>query len=119
MEGRDYSRLLAWRRAMALAIDVCRATGEPAFRREWSLRDQLRRAAISVPSNIAEGNERGSDKDGVRFFYYAKGSLAELATQARIVDAIGLLPANKADGWIEESRTISRMLAGLISSRLK
>jgi four helix bundle protein len=119
MDSRDYSNLLAWRRAMHLAIDVCRTTGGPAFRREWSLRDQLRRAAISVPSNIAEGNERGSDKDCVRFLYFAKGSLAELATQARIVAAIGLLPADKTHVWLEESRTISRMVAGLISHRSK
>jgi four helix bundle protein len=119
MESRDYSHLLAWRRGIHLAVDVCRTTAGPAFRREWSLRDQLRRAAISVPSNIAEGNERGSDKDCVRFLYFAKGSLAELATQARIVAAIGLLPAGKANAWVAESRIISRMVAGLISYRSK
>jgi four helix bundle protein len=79
----------------------------------------MRRAAISVPSNIAEGNERGSDRDGARFFYFARGSLAELSTQADIASAIGLLEGELAKQWIRECDELGRMLAALIRSRLR
>ena len=91
MESRDYRNLDVWQRSRDLAVEVCKATMAPEFRREWAFRDQMRRAALSVPSNIAEGNERGSDRDGIRFLYFAKGSLAELSTQCEIASAIGLL----------------------------
>jgi four helix bundle protein len=82
------------------------------------LRDQIRRAAISVPSNIAEGNERGSDRDCARFFYFARGSLAELSTQADIACAIGLLDQQRAEDWMRECDQLGRMLAALIRRRL-
>ena len=81
MEAWNYRRLLVWQLAHDLAIDVFSGTAGDAFKRDWSLRDQIRRSALSVPSNIAEGNQRGSDKDCVRFLFIAKGSLAEFSTQ--------------------------------------
>ena len=119
MGTRAYHQLLVWRRGRALAIEVGREANSPAFRRDWSLRDQMRRAAIGVPSNIAEGNERGSDRDGARFFYYARGSLAELATQADIAQAIELLDKNLAAQWIAECDQLGRMLARLIRFRFE
>jgi len=77
----------------------------------------MRRAAISVPSNIAEGNERSSDRDGNRFLYYARGSLAELSTQADIASAIGLVDPLLAEEWSRECDELARMLAKLIQSR--
>jgi four helix bundle protein len=119
METRDYRNLIVWRRARALAIAVCRATGQGAFRREWGFRDQMRRSAISAPSNIAEGNERGSDRDCARFLYFARGSLAELSTQVDIASAIGLLDEPVAQQWIRECDEIGRMLAALIRRRIR
>ena len=118
MDTRDYRNLFVWQRARALAVAVCRATGQDSFRRELGFRDQMRRAAISVPSNIAEGNERGSDRDCARFFYFAKGSLAELATQADIACAIGLLDHGLGAQWIAECDALGRMLGAIIRSRL-
>jgi four helix bundle protein len=100
-----------------LAIDVCRATADEAFRRDWGLRDQLRRAAISVPSNIAEGNERGSDRDAVRFFFFARGSLAELATQADIAAELGMLQTERGRPWMQECDELGKMLTRLIQAR--
>src|SRR5450432_4866889 len=114
MGARGYRNLLVWRRARALAIEVFHATAQPPFQREWGLRDQMRRAAISVPSNIAEGNERGSDRDCARFLYFARGSLAELSTQADIAREIGLLAGPVADQWIGECDELARILAALI-----
>ena len=118
MATRGYRELLVWQRARLLAVEVCKATNADAFRRDWGFRDQMRRAAISVPSNIAEGNERGSDRDGCRFLYHARGSLAELSTQADIAGTIGLLDSSLAVQWSIECDELARMLAKLIRSRL-
>jgi four helix bundle protein len=68
-----------------------KVTQAAPFSRDFGLRDQIRRAAVSIASNIAEGDERGSNKDAVRFLYMAKGSLAELETQIDIAHRIGYL----------------------------
>ena len=117
MDSRFYRNLLAWQRSRDLAIDVFRVTQADALRREWAFRDQIRRAAISVPSNIAEGNERGSDRDCARFFYIARGSLAELSTQAEIGAAVNLLAPEAAARWQQQCDEIARMLASLIRHR--
>jgi four helix bundle protein len=119
MASRDYRNLIVWKRARALAVHVCSITNGGGFRRDWGFRDQMRRAAISVPSNIAEGNERGSERDGARFFYYARGSLAELSTQADIAKAVGLLEPSIAAGWIAECDELARMLSKLIRFRIE
>ena len=112
-----YRSLEVWRRARDLAIEVCRETAKENFRRDWALRDQLRRSAVSVPSNIAEGSERGSNRDSIRFFLFARGSLAELATQSEIAGAIGLLPMSSSERWLRESAALARMLTRLILAR--
>jgi four helix bundle protein len=78
----------------------------------------MRRAAISVPSNIAEGNERGSDRDCARFLYFARGSLAELSTQIDIAHEIGLLDAPVSERWMRECEELARIVAALIRRRL-
>jgi four helix bundle protein len=118
MGFQDYRRLHVWRRARLLAIDVCKATNGPAFRRDWGFRDQIRRAALSVPSNIAEGNERGSDRDASRFLYFSRGSLAELSTQVGIASEIGLLDPLLAARWTKECDELGRMLRKLIEARM-
>src|SRR5262245_25957157 len=109
-----YRDLHVWRRARSLAIDVFRVTSGSSFRREFGLRDQMRRAAVSIPSNIAEGHDRGSHRDSVRFLFYARGSLAELATQADIADAVGFLEPGVCRRWLDECSELARMLAALI-----
>ena len=114
-----YTELLAWKRARSLAIDIFRVTREAAFRRDWALRDQLRRSALSVPSNIAEGNERGSDRDCTRFLYFARGSLAELCTQVDIAREVGMLEPQVAAKWMDECDQLGRMVMALIRHRSK
>ena len=67
-----YRSLVVWQKAKALAVEVYLLTEQETIKRDFSLVDQLRRSAVSVPSNIAEGDERKSDKDSVRFFHIAK-----------------------------------------------
>ena len=117
MKSRAFQNLLVWQRARALSIEVYRASAGSSFRMDWTLRDQMRRSAISVPSNIAEGNERGSDRDAARFFCIARGSLAELTTQVDIASELGMLEPEQARRWIIESDELARMLAALISRR--
>jgi four helix bundle protein len=79
----------------------------------------MRRSAVSVPSNIAEGDERDTDKDAIRFFYMAKGSLAELRTQIEISHQIGYLEENIFKDLDEKAVVIGKMLGSLIKSRSK
>ncbi len=83
------------------------------------MRDQMRRSAVSVPSNIAEGDERSSDAESTRFFFIAKGSLAELRTQLRIAREIGYLTDAKFNEIDSECLEINKMLWGLIKARKK
>ena len=86
-----FQDLKVWQRAKDLAVYIYRLTSEGAFLKDYGLRDQMRRAAVSIPSNIAEGDELGTDKQSVRYFYTAKGSSAELLTQAIIASEVGYL----------------------------
>ena len=84
--------------------------------RDFGFKDQICRAALSVPSNIAEGYERDSPGDFIRFLNIAKGSVGELRTQVYIAREIGYLDEFQAQGFLEKSKEISAMLAGLIKS---
>ncbi len=79
-----FRELKVWQRGKDLAVFIYKLTDHGIFSRDYGLRDQIRRAAISIPSNIAEGDELSTDKQSIRFFYTAKGSSAEILTQAII-----------------------------------
>lgn len=108
----DFERLEVWQKARTLTVDVYRGF---AGCRDYGFRDQITRSALSIPSNIAEGMERGSERDKCRFLWIAKGSCAELRTQILAGADIGYITPSDADHWLEESTRISRMLTGLIS----
>ena len=117
MERGGYRSLVVWQRSRELAISVFRQSAHGPLSREWGLRDQLRRSAVSVPSNIAEGAARGTNQDCVRFLWIAKGSLAELATQVDIAENVDLLDPEISKRWQLECRGISGMLRRLIDTR--
>jgi four helix bundle protein len=117
--GKGFKELFVWQKARDLAIDVYKITTHGSFKRDYGLTDQLRRSAVSVPSNIAEGDERDTDKDAIRFFYMAKGSLAELRTQLDISNQIDYLEGNRFRELDEKAVTIGRMLGSLIKARSK
>ena len=114
-----FQDLKVWQRAKDLAVFLYKLTAKGAFIKDYSLRDQVRRAAVSIPSNIAEGDELGTDRQAVRLFYIAKGSSAELLTQSIIAYEIGYLSGQDFDHIKSECRAISRMLAKLIQARSK
>ena len=98
-----------WQRAKDLAVYSYKLTGKEPFAKDFSLRDQIRRAAVSIPNNIAEGDDLGSNKQAIRHFYIATGSAAEVLTQAIIALEIGYID-NKSFEYIQNERSaISEM----------
>ena len=87
----NYKELDVWKDSKLLAIEIYYTTSRGLFEKDYSFKDQIRRAAISIPSNIAEGDESGFNKLGIRHFYHAKASLAEVETQLEIAYGIGYL----------------------------
>jgi four helix bundle protein len=115
--GKGFKELLVWQKARDLAVEIYKISQPGPFRSDFGLRDQLRRAAVSVPSNIAEGDERDTDKDAIRFLYMAKGSLAELRTQIEIARRIDYLSEEVFQGLEERAVIIGKMLGSLIKAR--
>lgn len=117
--GKGFKELLVWQKSRDLAVEVYQITQENPWKRDYGLTDQVRRSAVSVPSNIAEGDERDSDKEAIRFFYISKGSLAELRTQLDIAHKIEYLPSDTFQNLDSKAKTIAKMLGGLIKARAK
>ena len=113
----NFQRLTVWQKSKDLAVLIYSISNDGAFARDFGLRDQIRRSAVSVPSNIAEGNERETDKEAIRFFYIARGSAAELLTQMIISAEIGYVSRELFANIEERCLEISRMLSKLISAR--
>jgi four helix bundle protein len=106
-----FEELDVWKRSARLSADLYRSL---ASLKDYGFRDQITRAGLSVPSNIAEGYERGSDKEMANFLNYAKGSAGELRTQIYIGMEINYIDHDSAKRWLQEIEEISKMLHGLI-----
>ena len=115
----NFTELKVWQRSNKLAVDIYKLTNQGSFVKDYGLRDQIRRAAVSVPSNIAEGDELKTNKQSIQFFYLAKGSVAEVLTQAIISFEIGYINHDEFDQIQEECTAISSMLSRLILVRSK
>ena len=119
MGTEGYRDLRVWQRAKDLAVTIYKLTSSGPLARVFGLRDQIQRSAVSIPSNIAEGDERDTNKDSVRFLYIAKGSLAELRTQLEIARDIGALDPEQFTQLEVTCADIGRMLGSLIKARSK
>ena len=114
----NYENLKVWQRAVDLAVSIYKLTdANISFKRDFSLKDQIRRCSLSISSNISEGDQLGTDKQAVRQFYIAKGSTAELYTQLVISEKIGYISGKENSYFLDECRSISAMLTNLIKSR--
>lgn len=111
---RSYRDLLVWQDSMELVVKIYRATSKFPKEERYSLIDQLRRAAISVPSNIAEGNGRSRTGDYLRHLSVAVGSLHELETQVQIATRLEYISEDVQDDLLNAAAAIGRMLSGLI-----
>jgi len=112
-----YRDLKVWLRGKDLAVWIYRVTGEGKFGQDFGLRDQMRRAVVSIPSNIAEGDELNTNAQSIRHFHIAKGSTAEVLTQSIIAFEIGYLTSNQYQHIEEECTAIASMLSRLIQAR--
>jgi four helix bundle protein len=110
---RSYRDLKAWSEAMLLAQRVYALTAKLPSDERFGLVQQLRRSAISVPSNIAEGHARGATRDFGRFIAISRGSLAEIETQIELCLALGMLNDDDATPVLACCDEIGRILRGL------
>ena len=120
MLARRFEDLIVWRKAEDLSVEVYRATAWPsAFARDSGLSDQIRRAAVSIMSNIAEGFARYSRAEFRHFLSIACGSAAEVRSQLHLAHRLGYIEASEHSSLVEHSREISRLLAALRHSLRK
>ena len=114
MEIKGYEQLIVWQKAMDLTVEVyCLAKILPKDEL-YALSDQMRRAAVSIPSNIAEGQSRGSTKEFIQFLKFATASNAELFTQLLICERVGYISPEQLNNAKGLSSQISRMLSTLL-----
>src|SRR6266550_3204568 len=117
---RSYRDLLVWQKAMEFVVETYRFT--ESFPREevYGLRSQVRRASVSVPSNIAEGYGRASRKEYLQFLYVAQGSLKETETQIILAEMLGYVSKDATELLLEKAALVGKLLGGLIRAlRLK
>ena len=112
----SYQDLQVWQKAMDLVVETYQLVKQLPKEETYALGDQMRRAAVSIPSNIAEGKDRVSDKEFVHFLTIARGSAAELETQFLICNRLDFLNKNEGTTAVEHCREVGKMLLGLIRS---
>lgn len=112
---KDYKDLIVWQKSMDLLVEVYRLVKKLPKEETYALSDQMRRAAISIPSNIAEGKNRSSEKDYLRFLFIARGSRAEVETQLLACLRLNYLNESEIDSALNLCSEIGRMLNALIS----
>ena len=105
----------AWKQAMELVYDVYLVTSKFPKSETYGLAIQMRRAAVSIPSNIAEGKGRSTGKDFAHFLHQARGSLHELQTQILIAVRLEYMQPDVKDRLLEQTRVVGRLLHGLLS----
>jgi four helix bundle protein len=109
-----FEDLEVWKRAARLSADIYIHLRDL---RDFGFKDQITRSGLSIPSNIAEGFERESQKENINFLSYAKGSCGELRCQTYIGMDIEYIPKDVGMKWIKEATEISAMLSGLIKTK--
>ncbi|MBI3392981.1 MAG: four helix bundle protein [Nitrospirae bacterium] len=117
MAYQSFKELRVWREARDLAVKLYKETADGRFSKDFGLRDQVRRSAVSVASNIAEGYERSTTKDVVRFLFISKGSLSELRTQLEIAHGVGYMDEKLFRAFDDKCTKIGAMLTRLIKAR--
>jgi four helix bundle protein len=110
-----FEDLEVWKRAARLSADIYQAI--IGNLKDYGFKDQITRSGLSVPSNIAEGFERLSEKETIAFLSYAKGSAGELRCQIHIGMEIGYIPDHIGSSWINETIELSAMIGGLIKTK--
>ncbi len=116
MAVQHYRELVVWQKAIVLVEQLYRATNSFPKTEIYALTNQIRRAAVSIPSNIAEGQGRNSTRDFLHFLSVAQGSLLELETQITIAERLGYFDKKQEKVLLDSTAEVSRMLSGLRTS---
>jgi len=116
VSARNYRELIVWQEAIKIAKTVYELTGKFPKQETYALADQIRRAVVSVPSNIAEGQARKSPGDFKRFLHIALGSLAEVDTQLVLAQEFGYLSKEDIEPMDEQIQNLRKKLYALINS---
>jgi four helix bundle protein len=114
-EAKGYEQLNVWQKAMDLTVEIYSLTKHFPKEELYGITNQMRRAAVSIPSNIAEGHSRNSQKEFLNFLSIAKGSNAELFTQLLICERVGYISSSNIKPIKQLSQEIARMLTSLIT----
>lgn len=112
----SYRDLILWQKSMDLAMSIYNATKALPPEEKYGLVSQMRRAAVSIPSNIAEGQSHGSTGEFVQFLGIAKGSLSELETQTELAVRLEWVDCGTADKLRSQQQEVGRLLNGLLTS---
>jgi four helix bundle protein len=114
MSVRYFEDLDVWNEARRLTNEVYAATQDAGFSKDFGLRDQVQRAAVSIMSNIAEGFERGGNQEFIQFLYIAKGSCGEVRSQLYVALDQGYISKDRFTELLNSFKRLSGMLSGLI-----
>ncbi len=112
---RNYRDLVVWQKAISFVTDVYQITSQLPTEERYGLCSQIRRSAVSIPSNIAEGYGRNSIQDYIRFLQISNGSLFEFQTQLEIIKNLEYITRDHFEDLFSQSREIERMLKSLIN----
>ncbi len=113
----NFRTLRVWNEGIELAENIYNLTGRGAFSKDFGLSRQIQKAAVSIASNIAEGDERGTNKESIYFFNVAKGSAAEVITQLHIAHRIGYIDKETLENMESKTEKIRASLKKLIQAR--
>ena len=116
MKSSDYRQLKVWQKAMDLTVEIYSLIKYLPREETYALSDQLRRSAVSIPSNIAEGQGRNSDKEFVNFLSIARGSLWELETQIEICELLSYIDSSQKENVLTQTEEVGKMLNALAHS---
>jgi len=108
-----FEDLIAWQKARQLTVDIYRITAHGEFAKDYGLRDQIRRAAVSVMSNIAEGFDRGSRGEFHQFLVIAKASCAEVRSQLYVAQDVRYIDQEAFSNLNSSTGELSRIIGGL------
>ena len=115
MKVKQYKELIVWQKAMDLVVVVYRLVKSLPRTEDYALSSQMRRAVVSIPSNIAEGQARNSTKEFANFLSIAKGSIAELETQIELGVRLGYFRPEEVEVPLSLAEEVGRMLTSLIT----
>ena len=119
MTIKRFEDMIAWQKARKLTADIYVATKRGQFAKDFSLVDQMRRAAVSIGSNLAEGFDRGNNKEFITFLGFAKGSAAEVRSQLYVALDIGYIDTEEFEKLRTLAVEVARLINGLIMSLRK